>query len=166
MYRYYPDKAALFAAVMRRDCGRQSEGLFCSAAKDGPLEPLARGVRDPLHQLRADPDRAGHVSQRGGGVRAVSRDRTKRSTPPASTAAARSWRRSWRPRPRGARSRVDDPDLAAHRFFALCLAEVFFKRLFGMVEGYDEAAIAAHARGAVAAFLRMYRPEPDAAGGA
>jgi 23S rRNA pseudouridine2605 synthase len=40
MYRYYPDKAALFAAVMQRDCGRQAEALLGLENDGRPLEAV------------------------------------------------------------------------------------------------------------------------------
>ena len=163
MYRYYPDKAALFAAVMRRDCGRQSQGLFCDVAEDGPLEPLlvefavrfisfvltptAIGI---FRNAAAESERFPEIGQ---AFYASGLDRGRARLAPLLAAASA----------RG-EIEVDDADLAAQRFFALCQAGIFYKRLFGITPGYDDAAIAAHARGAVAAFLRMYRPDPDAAG--
>lgn len=165
MYRYYPDKAALFAAVMRRDCGRQSESLLCTAAEDGPLEPLLVDFAIRFTTFVLTPTALGTFrnaaaeSERFPAIgeafftSGIDRGRAKLA-PILAAASARG------------EIAVDDADLAAHRFFGLCLARVFYNRLFGIVPGYDAAEIAEHARGAVAAFLRMYRPEPrgDAAG--
>lgn len=159
MYRYYPDKAALFAAVMQRDCGRHAETLLGSEDDSRPLEarlvdlatrhvalvlsPMTQGM---LRTAIAEAERFPEVGQ---AFYAASIDRGRGWLAPILAAAAK----------RGEIA-CDDPDLAAHRFFALCEADLFFKRLLGVTKGCCEAAVAAHARGAVTAFLRMYRPEP------
>jgi TetR/AcrR family transcriptional regulator, mexJK operon transcriptional repressor len=57
---------------------------------------------------------------------------------------------------------VDDPDLAADQFFALCRAGIFERTLFGAGPAPTEDEIAAHAQRAVETFLRAYRPaEPQ-----
>ncbi len=165
MYRYYPDKAALFAAVMRRDCGRQSETLLCEGAPDAPLPQMLTDFAIRFTQFVLTPTALGTFrnaaaeSERfpeiGEAFYASGLDRGRARLAPILAAAAA----------RGEIS-VEDADLAAHRFFALCLAEVFHKRLFGIVPGYDDATLAAHARDAVAAFLRMCRAEPPDDGAA
>jgi AcrR family transcriptional regulator len=158
MYRYYPDKSALFAAVMHRDCARQSEALHGIEADGRPLEeilvelgqryiafvvsPLAQGMfRTAVAESERFPE-VGRAFYESG------LDRGRCWLAPLIAAAAA----------RGEVA-VDDPDLAAHRFFVLCQAEVFFKRLFGIVETYAPADIEARARDTAAAFLRMYRPD-------
>jgi hypothetical protein len=53
---------------------------------------------------------------------------------------------------------VDDPDRAALRFLALCKADLFFNRLFGVRGPYTPEEIDDHARSAVEAFLKIYHP--------
>lgn len=157
MYRYYPDKAALFAAVMRRDCGRQAGALMGVEVEGRSLEailidlcerhiafitsPCAQGV------FRAAVSESARFPEIGQAFYASGLDRSRAWLAPLLAAAAE----------RGELD-VDDADLAAHRFFMLCQSEVFFKQLFGIVVGYDAAEISARAENTAKAFLRMYRP--------
>lgn len=156
MYRYYPDKTALFAAVMMRDCGLQSGAMRCLQASDRPLDDVLREfamqhigfvlsafAQDSFRTVVAESARFPEV---GRAFYESHFDRARQSLAPVLADAA-------------ARGVLDlaDPDRAAHQFFALCQAEVFYKRLFGIVADYSCAAIVAHARAATDAFLRIYR---------
>jgi TetR/AcrR family transcriptional repressor of mexJK operon len=158
MYRYYPDKAALFAAVMQRDCARESGPLFGLCPDGRPLEAVLADVGARYMTFVISPDAqsvfrtAVHESERFPEIgqafyaSALDRGRVWLAAVLADAAA------------RGEIA-VDDVDLAAHRFLTLCKAEVFFKRLFGIVEGYSDAEITARAADAAKAFMRMYRPD-------
>ncbi|MBA3325256.1 MAG: TetR/AcrR family transcriptional regulator [Rhodobacteraceae bacterium] len=157
MYRYYPDKSALFAAVMHRDCSRQSTALegievegrtleailteLCAVYVEFVSTPCAQGI------FRSAVSESKRFPEIGQAFYASGPERGRAWLVPLLVAAAE----------RG-EIEVEDADLAAHRFFALCQAEVYFKRLFGIVEGYDAAEIAAHSADTAKAFLRMYRP--------
>lgn len=157
MYRYFPDKAALFAAVMRRDCAKQSDMMYCTARGDRTLEPVlldlarrfieykqtdfARGV------FRSAVAESGRHPEIGRGFYNSHMEQGRLAMTPVLEAAMA----------RG-ELRCDNIELAAHRFFALCQAELFFKGLFGIVPKYSQADIDAHAAGVVEAFMRIYRP--------
>ncbi len=159
MYRYYPDKAALFAAVMQRDCGRQAEALHGLQDGDRCLEALLTDLANLHVQLVLSPMAQGmfrtaaaeaeRFPEVGQAFYAASIDRGRAWLAPILGAAA----------DRG-EIVCDDPDLAAQRFFALCEAGLFYKRLFGVMRSCCEATAARHAHSAVAAFLRMHRPDP------
>lgn len=158
MYRYYPDKLALFEAVMRHGCTRHSDAFAAMSEDERPLEDLLADLGAQHIAFALSPDAQGifrtaiaeseRFPEIGRAFYTAGIDRGRAWLAPVLAAAAK----------RGEIA-IDDPDRAAHRFFALCKTELMFKRLFGMVDGYSEDEIAAHARDATRAFLRMCRPD-------
>jgi AcrR family transcriptional regulator len=157
MYRYFPDKTALFRAVMSReclrqvgaavefgDCGRPVEALLLDFATRHLAFVLSdfaiEAFRTAVAESARFPALAGDFFERRvNGARTALRE---------FIAAAHE---------RGELV-VDDTDRAALRFLALCKADLFFNRLFGVRGPYTPEEIEAHARAAVEAFLKIYRP--------
>lgn len=158
MYRYYPDKSALFAAVMQRNCSQQAFALRGVEVEGRHVGEILFdvGVRfvgyvltpEALGMFRTAVAECQRFPAIGEAFFASGPDLGRACLVPVLTAAVE----------RGEIT-VDDVDLAAHRFIVLCKAELFFNRLFGIVERYEDAQIEAHVGSAVAAFLRMYRPD-------
>ena len=157
MYRYFPDKVALFQAVMSRECARQVgaavEVLDCGAPVEAVLVDFATrhlgfvlsdfaidAFRTAVAELARFPALASDFHER----RIA---KTRQALTPLLTATAE----------RGELA-IEDVDLAAARFLALCKTDLFFTRLFGVRGPFTDEEIAAHARGAVDAFLKIYRP--------
>lgn len=163
MYRYYPDKKALFSAVVSRDCGRQADHMFALDIDNLPLEELlyklAKGyiafIVSPFAQgiYRIAVAESGRLPEIGGTFFNSGPDCGRRRLAPILAEAAA----------RGEID-VDDPDHAAHQFFELCKAEVFYKTLFGLGGPTTEAEIDAKARATVAGFLHGCAKAPPAAG--
>jgi AcrR family transcriptional regulator len=157
MYRYFPDKTALFRAVMSRECARQAAAAVDVGDCGGPVEPLlvdfaTRHLSFVLSDFAVDVFRTAVAeSARFPGVGRDFYDgrllRAQAALVPLVTAAAE----------RG-EIVVEDGDRAAAQLLALCKADLFFRRLFGLHGPYSDEEIAAEARRAVAAFLRIYRP--------
>jgi AcrR family transcriptional regulator len=158
MYRYFPDKSALFAAVMRRDCGRQADVLCGMEIGDRPigevLGELARRylgfVLSPhaLMTFRTVVAEAERFPEVGRAFYAAGRGRCRAWLAPALAAAAE----------RGELA-LDDPEKAADQFFALCLGDMFLRRLMGLGGDCCDEEVETQAREAVAAFLRLHRPD-------
>jgi AcrR family transcriptional regulator len=157
MYRYFPDKTALFRAVMSRECMRQAGAAVdlgdCRRPIDAILLDYARrhlafilsdfaieAFRTAVAESARFPALARDFFER--------RMNTSRAALGGLMAAA------------GQRGElaVDDPDRAALRFLALCKADLFFNRLFGVRGPYTPEEIDDHARSAVEAFLKIYHP--------
>lgn len=159
MYRYFPDKAALFQAVMSRECARQAGAAVEICDCSAPIETLlvdfaTRHLGFVLSDFAIDSFRTSVAESAR--FPALARDFYERRISKAREALMRVLAAASE---RGELA-VDDPGLAASRFLALCKTDLFFARLFGMRGPFSEAEIAEHARGAVGAFLRIYRP-PD-----
>ncbi len=158
MYRYFPDKSALFAAVMQRDCGRQA-GLFgCIVTEGRPLADVLRDVArrflefmlsdEGLNIYRTVVAEAGRFPEVGRAFYADGPAQSREWLAPVLEAAAA----------RGELS-PDDPREAAQHFFALCLVDIHYRRLLGLEPPCDAAKTDALARSAVDAFLKLHRPD-------
>jgi TetR/AcrR family transcriptional regulator, mexJK operon transcriptional repressor len=162
MYRYFPDKSALFQAVMNRECLRQAGAVIeiadcCGPVGDKLLDFARRHLAFVLSDNAIDafrtavaesarfPDLARDFIERR-------MDKARTALVPLMTAAGE----------RGELA-IDDPDAAARCLLALCKSDLFFNRLFGVRGAYSPEEIDTQARSAVAAFLRIYRPDPPAA---
>ena len=157
MYRYYPDKTAIFNAYVRRECARQAAHLLSIDLDDSPLEevlhrlalgfikfvvsPFAQGIyRIAVSEAERFPD-IGQAFFESGPDEA-----RKRLSPVLAAAMARG------------ELAAEDPDVAALQFFELCKAKIFYRSLFCRQCDVSDAAIDAQARLAVRTFLRAYRP--------
>lgn len=154
MYRYFPDKASLFAAMMREDCASQAAGLLDIRTGGLPPRTVLTDLATRYIGFVASPF-------------ALSIYRITASEAERFPEVARAFHASAMQRGqdwlagylREAMARgevsVEDPDLAARQFFALCQADVFHPRLLGIAPEPDAQQVAAHARSAVTAFLRL-----------
>lgn len=158
MYRYFPDKTALFQAVMSRDCARQSSAVAEVVDCGKPLSALLQDfgesylafilsdfAQDVFRTAVAESERFPEVART---FYETSIDRTRQALLPFMEGAARHGKLP-----------IDDPDLAARRFLALCKGDLPLTQLFGARTAFTPAEISDHVRGAVDAFLKIYRPD-------
>lgn len=153
LYRYFPDKAALFAAVMAGDCAWKRD--IPVETEGRPLtEVLAELVRYLMRQAFSDEGQSAfraavaeseRFPELGAGFY-LKIDGARRWLAPVIAAAAA----------RG-EVEVDDPDLAARRFLALCRGDLFLQRLFCGPEAACAERVERAAQEAVDGFMRMYR---------
>lgn len=156
LYRHFPDKAALFSAVVIHECKRQADHhpeIDCVA---GPLaELLLRVARDTLdfglsdfgqsiyRIVVAESERFPHIGasfyQSG-----ILRNR-HRLAPVLAAAAAR-----------GELASDIDPDYAAMVFFAICGVDMFHRRLFSVGADPTPEEHEAEVRRAVRTFLHAF----------
>jgi AcrR family transcriptional regulator len=157
MYRYFPDKAAIFNAYVRRELARQAEHLLAMAPEDASLEAvllaMARGyitfILSPFAQgiYRIAVAEAERFPDIGQAFFESGPDQARRRLAPVLAAAAE----------RGELA-VQDADVAAMQFFELCKAELFYRKLFCRECTVTEAGVEAQARLAVATFLKAHAP--------
>lgn len=155
MYRYFPDKAAIYWEVMRGDCMLQAE-LIETTSEGMPLrDKLLKHARHHLDLLlspfmqdifRAAVAECGRMPEFGRRFLESGPHKRRRMLAPILAEAAR----------RGELA-IDDADFAACQFFALAAAEIHFNSLFAG-ETYTDAQIADYAQRAVDTFLRAYEP--------
>lgn len=158
LYRYFPDKASLFAAVMSADCIWRCEELLPVETEGRPLAEILSDVAMWHARKALSPDgqsafRAALAESERfpelGEAFFAKMDGGRRSLVPILTKAAE----------RG-EIEVDDPDQAARHFFALCRGDLFLRRLFCGADASCEDRMKTHVREAVRAFLCIYRPAP------
>jgi TetR/AcrR family transcriptional regulator, mexJK operon transcriptional repressor len=157
MYRYFPDKAAIYKEVVQRDCQRQSV-LMETEVEDHALENILMDhARNYLHFIvtpfmhdifRAAVAESSRMPDFGRNFYMSGPDKGRRNLSPILCAAAK----------RG-EIEIGDADFAANQFYALCSTEVFYKTLFGVVETYTEEDLEQRARTAVRTFLNAHRPD-------
>jgi TetR/AcrR family transcriptional regulator, mexJK operon transcriptional repressor len=157
MYRYFPDKSALFRAVMSRECARQSGAAVDICGCPGPIEEVlldfaTRHLTFVLSDCAIEAFRTAVAESAR--FPAMVRDFYERRISKARAALVPLMAAAGE---RGELA-IDDAELAAARFLALCKTDLFFRRLFGVRGPYSEEEIGTQARGAVEAFLKIYRP--------
>jgi TetR/AcrR family transcriptional repressor of mexJK operon len=158
MYRYFPDKTALFRAVMSRECMRSAGAAVefgdCGRPVDAILLDFAtRHLAFVLSDFAIDAFRTAVAESAR--FPALAGDFFERRMNTARVAL----RQLMAAADERGELDVDDADRAALRFLALCKADLFFNRLFGVRGPYTPEEIEVHARAAVEAFLKIYRPE-------
>lgn len=156
LYRYFPDKASLFAAVMSSDCSWQCEDLI-------PVETEGRRLEDILTDI-AHWVAGRALSEEGQSAFRAALAESERF-PQLGAAFYRmvdSGRRWLAPVLAAAAERgeieTDDPDLAARRFMSLCRGDLFLRRLFCGAGAVGVTCVSNHIEDAVEAFMLMYRP--------
>lgn len=161
LYRHFPDKEALFIAVISQECQRQAakhpELCHLGQTIDTFLLDLARDFLDfslsdfgqGIYRVAvAESERFPNIGET---FYATSFERNRRRLAPALTAAME----------RG-ELMTEDAGFAANTFFAICIADIFHRGLFGIAPTPTQDQIDTHARRAVATFLRAFgfRGEP------
>ncbi len=162
LYSYFPDKRQLFEAVVQAQCSRQSL-VICEAAHDEPIEETLRGMarsfagflfspgaqemfRVCIAESRRFPEVGAAFYASGP---AVARSRLQAFF---EVAAARG------------ELAVDDPEIAADQFAALCKTGGFLRMLLGG-QPVPEEETARIADEAVRTFLARYRARTPVAAG-
>lgn len=155
LYRHFPDKAALFSAVLAEECRAQAELHPELCYTDRPIaEFLLDLARDVLNFSLGDfaqriyriavaqTPRFPHI---GKSFYDTGAEMNRTRLAPALVAAVN----------RG--ELIDlDPDYAAYCFYGICKADLFHRRLFQIGDAPSEAEIEAHAHRAVTTFLRAF----------
>jgi TetR/AcrR family transcriptional regulator, mexJK operon transcriptional repressor len=156
MYRYFPDKSAIYWEVMRGDCQLQAEltQTECGGAPirdrllkharhhlDFVLSPFSQDIfRAAVAESGRMPEFARHFYDSGP-------DKRKQMLAPILAEASRCGELD-----------IADPEFAAYQFYSLATAEVFFKSLFAS-RCYSCEEIADYAERAVDTFMRAYAPK-------
>ncbi len=158
MYRYFPDKAAIFDAYVRREFDRQSEGISAIDFEHSSLEDVLRQVGRGFIAFMLSP-----------ASRSIYRIAVAESERFPELALA-----FFLSGPDGARARLEpslaaamergelaqgDPNLASFQFFELCKARLFYRSLFCQDCDVSDAAINAQAEASVRTFLKAYAPD-------
>ena len=160
LYSYFPDKRQLFEAVVQTRCSVQGE-MICEGAADAPIEDTLRrmaisfatflfspGAQEMFRVCIAESGRfpeAGAAFYAAGPARAHARLVAFFEKTAAHGKLA-----------------IDDPDVAASQFAALCKAGLFLRALLGHRPA-SEAEIAHIAEEAVKTFLARYGVAPGKA---
>lgn len=157
MYRYFPDKSALFRAVMSRECQRQAGAVTEIGDCCGPIDAILLDFGKAhlsfiLSDFAIDAFRT--TVAESARFPSLARDFYERRISKAREALVPLMQAAGE---RGTLA-LDDPERAAVRFLALCKADLFFSRLFGVRDAYTPEEIDAHARDAVEAFMKIHRP--------
>lgn len=155
LYRHFPDKTALFSAVLAQECRMQAEfhPEFCY--RDRPIDEflldLARDVLNfslgefgqSIYRIAvAETARFPHI---GKTFYDTGAEMNQIRLAPALIAAVE----------RGELMELD-PDYAAHVFYGICKADLFTRRLFQIGDHPNAEEIEAHARRAVMTFMRAF----------
>lgn len=155
VYSYFPDKRALFAAVVETECRRQAVTIVDAYADTGDVHasllamarayigfitsPFAQAIyRVVVAESPRFPDLGRTFYESGPQLGA---ERLKAFLAHANAEGTLA---------------VADLELAAHQFIALCRAERFDQCLFGIASPPDAAEIERLAAGAVTTFLARY----------
>lgn len=155
LYSYFPDKRRLFTEVGRIECIRQAEAAKTSVDKSAPprvvLAQAGKHISDFLlsdfaqsvfRVCVAESDRFPELGREyyESGPR-VGKEAFSEYLAAATSSGA---------------LKIDDVDLAAHQFIALCKAEIFDKRVFGVQKDFSAAEIDRIIDSAVDMFMARY----------
>ncbi len=157
LYNHFADKEALYAATFTMECQEQARRLF---------EPNEVGAGDCLETTLADLARVFVTFLVSDFVQSNFRNAVAEAArfPALGRAYYESGQDLGKERVaallrcavKSGRLRIDDVDLAAHQFLALCHADLFHKRLFFVSEKISKAEINRVADSAASMFLRAY----------
>ncbi len=156
LYNYFPDKRALFAAVVEGECQAQSGQIsqieHDGAAIDIVLHRVARNCVEfmvsPSAQsiFRIAVAEAQRFPELGRAFYHAATDLGIQRLIQILAGAVS----------QGELNTIDDLELAAHQFVELCRADFFYKRLFCVTSSVTEAEIDRVANAAVATFLQAF----------
>lgn len=162
LYRHFPDKSALFAAVAQQECARQAAlhpDIDCAGRC--LREVLAEVARDTMafglsdfgqNVFRIAVAEAARFPELGEKFYAAGPERSCKRLAPVLAAAAK----------RGAIT-APDPTFAAEMFLSMCKSVFFTRRLFGVGPAPEPAEIDAHIGTVVELFLKAFDFRPMSA---
>jgi len=157
VYSYFGDKAAVFTAVIKRECEDQATRIFAHTPEEGEVENLLLAIATDYIRFLLSPSTqsifrvAIGESQRFPELSQAFYD----SGPGIGAARLAVFLKA--NIERGVLA-IDDIRLAAHQFTELCRADIFYRRLLRGDE-IKEDEISRAAKGAVDLFLRGYRAD-------
>lgn len=155
LYSYFPDKRLLFMEVARGECLRQADRAIETIDLDAPVDKVLREVAGRMLDFVTSDfgQRIFRIcvaeSERFPGLGREFYD----SGPALIRARLVDFFR--RAAERG-ELRVDDLDLAADQFHALCKADIHDRLVFSLTRRFTKAELARVADGAVATFMARY----------
>lgn len=157
MYRYFPDKTAIFNAYVRREFARQSAHICAFDFDHSTLEDVLKQVGREFIALMLSPfglsiyriavAESERFPEIGLAFFQSGPDEARRLLAPMLEAAME----------RGELAR-GNPDLASFQFFELCKARLFYRSLFCCEADRSDAAIEAQVEVATRLFLKAYAP--------
>ena len=157
LYNYFADKRTLFSAVVDEECREMSQRLFTVETDCACLETSLLTIARSFVRFMVSPFAQGMYRvavAESGRIPEVGRAFYS-AGPQLCTARIATF--LIEARARGLLV-LEDADLAACQFTALCRAELFPKVLFGILEQPSEAEIERVAEAAVQVFLAAHRP--------
>jgi AcrR family transcriptional regulator len=160
LYVYFPSKNELFEALIRYDRAQQAEQLFQYGSHDDELGVVLSRIGLGLMRNMCRAEHLAHMRMVIGVAAKYPRIGKAFYEAGPKAGAERLADYLAEQTARGALAPMADPVLAADQFIQLCQSGYFKAALFCVAEPDDEAAIEAEVATAVAAFLRIYRPDP------
>lgn len=155
LYNYFPDKRAMFAAVVEHECREHANRVFKIEGFPDNIETTLREVAIGLVRVRLSPSIQGIYrlavaeSTRFPELARIFYD----SGPDLGARRLMQFLA-------GACARgdlvIEDVELAAYQFDQLCKADIFDKRLFYVQRSFSDEDIERVAQGAVEVFMRAY----------
>ena len=155
LYNYFPDKRALFRAVIERECQEQAERTFSIEESQKPVQEALRGIARKYVEFLISPFAMGLFriavaeSPRFPHLGRVFWD----SGPDLGTRRLAQFLAVAKDR---GELDIDDLELAAHQFTELCKARVFYKTLFGVGDPPSPVVRERYADAAADTFVRAY----------
>ncbi len=162
LYVYFHSKVSLFEALIRHDRSLQAEQLFQFGPQDDDdLERVLTRIGVGLMSEMCKPEHLAHLRMVVGAVAKYPQiGQAFFEAGPKS--GARRLGEYLERQARGGRLAPMDAELAADQFIQLCQADYYKAALFCVAEPGDAQAITRAVTEAVRAFLRAYRPQPQA----
>jgi len=157
LYNYFPDKQRLFAFFVEIECEEQARRMFNITNDVGDVEDALRQIAKSYIKFMVSPfPRRMFRVIVGELVRFPELGRAFYDSGP-DICIRRLGQYLAAATARGEIS-VAEAEVAAHQFFALCRAELFYKILFGLKHDVKDEEIDRIADTAVTTFLQIYRP--------
>ena len=155
LYRYFSDKRHLYAAIFKRECERYADKLFPADLEKAPLaDALDRVARSYISRLASDETQGAFRIAVGDAQLFPELARGFYAAGPGRGVAQMEKLLSVYVA-RG-ELEIDDITLAASQFLELCKADLFYKRVFGVLNEPDQVELNRVVAGAVRVFLRAY----------
>lgn len=155
LYSYFPDKKHLFTEIGRLECLRQAQAAKTSVDPSAsPRVVLAQAARHITQFLLSD------FAQSAFRVCVAESDRFPelgREFYESGPHVGKEVLGEYLTQATACGAlKIDDINLAAHQFMALCKAEIFDKRVFGVQDSFSDAEIGRIVDGAVDMFMARY----------